>query len=93
MKRKTKVSIAQASEKPVPIDVLADSIVSIARGIRQLQRGPLNDRALMLLIQHAAPQVNLKPISQKEIKAVFAGIDALEAAYIRKRQGKAALSS
>ena len=83
------VSIKRGSpEKEVPTEILADSIVAMAAGIRKLRSGRLTDSALFLLIQSAAPTVgrNYKPLSLKEIKAVFAGIDALEASYIRKRK-------
>lgn len=87
-----KVIVKQEPEKEVPTEVLANNIVQIAQGIRALRRGRLNDNALFLLIQHAAPSSRSRgsygrPISLKEIKAVFAGIDALETEYLRKKTG------
>lgn len=83
----SKVVLKQNPQKEVPTEVLADSVVAIAEGVRKLRSGRLSDNALFLLIQHAAPGVGsrgYKPLSLKTIKAVFAGIDALEATYIRK---------
>ena len=84
-----KVTIKQVPEAEVPIEILADSIVAIAAGIRKLRTGRLNDRALFLLIQNAAPTMKAKfrspqKLSVKDIQAVFDGIDSLEREYIRK---------
>lgn len=85
-----KTVVKQEVEKEVPVEILATSIVAIAQGVRKLRQGPLNDNALFLLIQHAAPNIGGKyksaPLSVKQIKAVFSGIDALEATYLRKRK-------
>lgn len=83
-----KISIKQA-DKEVPTEILADAIVSIAAGIRKLRSGRLNDRALFLLIQDAAPNTSSRygrqqPLSMKDIRAVFEGIDSLEATYLRR---------
>lgn len=82
-----KLKVMHNPEKEVPTEVLAESIVSMAAGIRKLRAGRLNDNALHLLIQNAAPSVGrgYTPLSLKQIRAVFAGIDALEATYLKKR--------
>lgn len=90
MVKKIKVLQHEEKEKQVPIEVLADSIVQISQGIKKLRSGRLNDRALMLLIQHAAPNVSARsrlytPLSIKAIKAVFEGIESLEATYLKKK--------
>lgn len=78
------VVLKQDVEKPVPLEVLAESIKVIAQGVSRLREGPLNDRALFLLIQHAAPM----QLGIGTIKAVFDGIDALEHEYLRKKKKK-----
>lgn len=89
-----KVVVKQNPEKEVPTDILAENIVAIAHGIRKLRSGRLADRALFLLIQDAAPSVGGRlgrsPITVKQIKSVFAGIDALEINYVRKQAKKEA---
>lgn len=87
-----KVIVKQAPEKEVPTEVLAASIVALAEGMRKLRAGRLTDKALFLLIQHAAPNVGgrgYSPVSIKDIKAVFQGIENLEAEFIKKRPAKA----
>lgn len=83
-----KVVLKQNPDELIPTEILAESIVAISEGIRKLRQGRLNDRALFLLIQAAAPNVGGKyshlPISIKEIKAVFEGIDALESMFLKK---------
>lgn len=84
-----KVVVRQDEQKPVPVEVLAASIRSISDGIKKLRAGPLNDKAIVLLIQHAAPHVGGRSgygqISTKEIRAVIEGMDALEATYLKRK--------
>lgn len=82
-----KVTVKQNPEKEVPTEVLADSIVSIAAGLKKLRSGRLTDKALYLLIQHAAPNAGRGggAISQAQIKAVFEGIEALERTFLKKK--------
>ena len=87
MAKVTTVRQPAEPEKQVPTEVLASSIVAIAEGVRKLRAGPLNDKALFLLIQHAAPNVGrhgYTPLSIKDIRATLDGIDALEETFIRK---------
>ena len=82
------VVVKQDPTAPVAVEVLAEAVKSLAQGVRQLRRGPLNDRALILLIQNACPVPTtgvskFKPISQSIVKAVLAGIDNLEVEYLK----------
>jgi hypothetical protein len=86
------ISVKQNEEKPVPVEVIAESIVAISSGIKKLLKGPLNERALILLIQDAAPAVGRfksKPVSQADIKAVITGIESLEETFLKPKGGKA----
>jgi len=71
----------------MPVEVIADHIKAISEGIRKLRSGPLNDKALLLLIQHAAPSVTRSnsKLPMSDIRAVLDGIESLEATYLRKR--------
>jgi hypothetical protein len=80
------VVLKQDAEKPVPVEVLAESIKAIAQGVRKLREGPLNDRCLILLIQHAAPKINYQAPSVVVVRSVLDGIDALETEYLRKKK-------
>lgn len=78
-----KVAIKQP-EPPadeVPTDVIASALVEIASGIKKLRSGALNERALLLLIQHAIPQSD-RP-SVKQIKAVLDGAESLKTSYLK----------
>lgn len=79
-----KIIVKQELEKEVSTEVLADAILAISQGVKKLRGGKLNDNALFLLIQHAAPNVKRLPISMKTIKAVFEGIDSLAGTYLCK---------
>lgn len=73
----------------MPTEVLANSIVAIAAGMKKLRNGRLSDRALFLLIQDAAPNVGGKyrhsPLPVSTIKAVFEGIESLERSFLKKK--------
>ncbi len=84
-----KVAIKQDPEKEVPTEVLAAAIVAISAGVRKLREGRLNDKALCMLIAHAAPGVGpngYSKLSQKEVRAVLDGIDALEKTYLKPKK-------
>ncbi|CAN0152942.1 unnamed protein product [Phaeothamnion confervicola] len=78
-----KITVKQNPASPMPVEVLADSIKAISEGVRKLRAGRLNERALVLLIQHAAPSPTGSPLSQRAVKDVLAGIDALEREYLK----------
>jgi hypothetical protein len=83
-----KIAVKQITESEVAAEVLAESIVAISSGIKKLRTSRLNDKALFMLIAHAAPNVGgsrmSKPVSQREVKAVIEGIESLEATYLKK---------
>lgn len=79
---KENIAVKQVEGKEVHAEVLAQSIKAIADGIKKLRNGSLNDKALVLLIQHAIPY---NTVSQKDIKAVLAGIENLEATYLKRK--------
>lgn len=83
-----KAKIVQG-EKEVPTEVIADAIVAMSAGIKNLRSGRLNDKALVLLIQHACESYyingKLINISQRDVKIVLEAIEVLEARYIKKK--------
>jgi hypothetical protein len=54
---KKSVLVKQRPGGEIPTEILADNIKSISESMKKLRSGRLNDRALHLLIQHAAPKV------------------------------------
>lgn len=83
MKVKTKpLIVKQIEEAPVATEILAESIVTISRGVKKLLAGPLSTDALVLLIQEAAG--GRGRISQEDIRTVMAGMSQLEERFIRK---------
>jgi hypothetical protein len=86
MKKTAAVVVKQPEIDPVPLEIMAQSIVAISEGIKKLRATRLNERALVLLIQHAAPSVGrfgTDPSSQKQVRAVLAGIEGLEREYLK----------
>ena len=84
----SKVKVSQAEDqKEVPVEVIAQSIEAISVGIKKLRAGPLNDKALILLIQHATPLLSYgKRVGTTEIKAVLTGIESLEKTYLKSKK-------
>lgn len=77
------------AEEPVPVEVLAESIVAISQGIKKLRAGPLNDRCLEILIQEAAPPVRSPgrgygKVSMQDLRAVMQGMESLEEKFIKR---------
>jgi hypothetical protein len=85
----SKVDVVQQAGAEVTVEVLADAIVAIASGIKRLRSGRLNEKALVLLIQNAAPSsrsgYKSRKASMGEVEAVLAGIEALERTYLKKK--------
>jgi hypothetical protein len=82
-----KIKIVQEEGNEVPVEIIAKHIISISEGIKKLLNGPLNEKALLLLIQNAAPSTSYGKIGITEIRSVIEGISSLEKTYIRKKQG------
>jgi hypothetical protein len=83
-----KVIVKQDEQKPVPVEVLAASIREIAQGVKKLREGPLNDKALVLLIQHntrGCGSYGSGKASTNDIRAVLESMETLEAAYLKKK--------
>lgn len=81
-------TVKQNEERPVPVEVLAESIKAIAESVRKLRAGPLNEKALVLLIQHntrGAGAYGSGKVGTTEIRAVLDSMDSLEAAYLKKK--------
>jgi len=83
------VKVVKNPEQPEPTAVIAEAILAISEGVKRLRASRLNDRALVLLIQHACPSVgkfNQKPVSAKEVRSVLDGIESLEREYLKPRK-------
>lgn len=83
-----KIVVKQNEEKVVPVELMAENILAISQGIKKLIGGPLNEKALVLLIQNAAPSWGKYParkVGPNEVRAVLEGIESLEATYLKKK--------
>lgn len=81
-------TVVQKEDNQVPVEVLATSIRAIAASMKRLRKGPLGEKALLLLIhQNTKPSgpkhgVKTRP-TIKEISSILDSIESLEKAYIR----------
>lgn len=76
--------VQQPGAEPVPAEIIAQSVKDIAEALRKLRDGRLNDRALVLLIQHAAPSSGPHSVSGRQVRTVLDAIENLERTYLRK---------
>lgn len=84
------ITVKQTKDAEVPVEVLADAIVAISAGVKKMRAGRLTEDAIILLIQNAAPSIKKgysgkQPISQKTVRAVLQGMEALERTYLKKK--------
>lgn len=84
------ITVKQDEQKPIPVEVLADSIKAISDGIKKLRAGPLTDKALVLLIQHAATKLrrghSIVNVGAVDIRAVLDGMESLERVYLKAKK-------
>lgn len=73
------VVVKQDEQQPVPTEVLAESIVAIAAGMKKIRAGRLGERALVVLLKDSTG------VAQYEIKKVLDGLESLEATYLKKK--------
>lgn len=85
-----RVKITHSADDPVPVEIIASSIRSIAAGIKALRAGPLNEKTLRLLIQHASPYIGAKhmkkKISASEVGAVLDGMESLQRECLKPKK-------
>lgn len=78
-----KIVVKQEEEQPVPVEILARSIVEFDKGVRRMEAAGLNRRAVALLLRDALP-TNLCP-SLSSIMAVLDYLPRLTAIYMKKK--------
>lgn len=82
-----KVIVKQAHDDEVPVEILASSIRAIAAAVKKLRKGPLDEKALLLLIHQntkaVGPKFNKHKPSITEIKAVLDSMESLAHQYLK----------
>lgn len=71
-------------EKPVPAEILAESIVKISRATDRMLSSGLNRRALILLVWDLVPN----DVGKREVAAVLDALPQLEKAFLTKPKSK-----
>ena len=74
--------VVKPGDDPPPPEVIAQSIVDIAAGMKRLNAGRLNRNALVLLLHHASR------VGMRDIERVLEGLDSLERLYLKPKQVK-----
>lgn len=62
------------------IKEIADGVVHVSRTIKDLEKGALNDKALIVLLAHSTG------LSQSVLKKVLTGLSQLEEMYVKPRK-------
>lgn len=76
-------------KEDVPIEVLATSIRAISAGIKALRKGPLGDKALLLLISENCRKkgrsgfpVKVK-VTPATVKMILESLESLQTTYLK----------
>lgn len=78
MKMNNKVTVRQDETKPIPVEILASSIVEIAKGVKRINASALSRKALVVLL------CDYTKYSKYQVEAVLRGLDELERMYLKK---------
>jgi len=85
MAKKKVIEVVQDPGKEKPLRIIADHLREISKAIRIIRRGPLNDRALILLIHQAIPVRGYgRSIGKLDVQAVLDAAENLDRRYLRK---------
>jgi hypothetical protein len=81
----SRIKVNQDPEDEVVVEVMAKAIVDISEGIKRIRSGPLNEKALLILIQHATKTKNRNGsrYSVQEIKDILDGMENLSRTYLK----------
>lgn len=71
------VNVVQNPDKPVPAQVIADSIVEIAKSMKSLNDSRLKKRAIVVLLHDATG------VARKDIISILDGLDQLQAEWLK----------
>lgn len=64
------------------IKEIADGVVHVSKAIREMEKGSLNEKAILILLAHETK------MSQKVIKKVITGLSQLEEMYVKPREDR-----
>ncbi len=82
-KKKSSVRVAHRGVgeggEPIPTEIIAEDICTIAEGMRAIRKGRLNEKALIVLLCHDTD------LGVGTIKTVLASLDGLEDTYLKKK--------
>jgi len=74
------IKIKKNEEHPEPIELLAKSIIQVAAGFEKLNKTPLKQRTIIVLLQDG---IGVSNISKGQIKLVLEALPRLKAWYIK----------
>jgi hypothetical protein len=76
------IKIKKNDEAPESVELLAQSIISVAEGFQRVLNSPLTQRALVVLLHDG---IGTTKISKSQIKLVIEALPRLKAWYIKNR--------
>lgn len=71
--------VVKQGEPPIPMQIIASSIKTIADSFEKMQRSGLTQKAILILISHASG------VSQTDVRHVLDGISQLKSLYLTKK--------
>lgn len=86
---KTQAKITNEQEPIIEVEVIADAVIKISEAVERLKKSKLSERAILLLIHDncslAGGKFHKKPVTLKQVKAVYDSIHTLKNAYIKNK--------
>lgn len=70
---------SKSEHAPLATEIIAESVLKISQGIKKIQAGRLNSKALDILVAHASG------LGQREVRLVLDALESLEEKYLRKK--------
>lgn len=73
------IKVTQDPESPVPVEIMAQSIMEIGAAVKRITRSRLNRKALVILVSHASKQ------PQYIVERVFDSLESLEKTFLKPK--------
>lgn len=75
------IKMVKSEENPESVELLAQSVIQVAEGFEKVSKGPLTQRAMIVLLHDG---IGIAKITKSQIKLVLEALPRLKAWYIKK---------
>jgi len=83
MSKKKNIRISKSDENPETTELLASSVVKVAEAFEKIQKSPLRQRAIVVLLQNG---IGAGRITKSQIQLVLDNLPRLKAWYVKEKR-------